>query len=173
MPIQAFSRQIDPFKNFKFRVYMGTSTTPIAGVSKVSALKWTTEVVTNRSGGMESTVVNSPGQSKAEPITLERGLALDRTFEEWAQTVVSPEGDAGVSLANMRRNLTLELLNLQGQAAMKWLIYGAWVSEYTAVPELDANANAFAFESIVLQNHGFIRDPDFTIEDAGIFAPAA
>ncbi len=172
MAIQAFSRQIDPFKTFKFRVYMGTSTTPIAGVSKVSPLKRTTEVVTNRSGGMDSTVVNSPGQSKSEPITLERGLALDRTFEEWAQAVFSPEGDAGVSLAGMRRNLTLELLNLQGQPAMKWQIFGCWVSEYTAVPELDANANAFAFESVILQNHGFIRDPDFELEDPEIFSAA-
>ena len=113
MPIQAFSREIDPYKNFKFRVYMGAAL--VAGVSKVSALKRTTEVVTNRSGGMDSTVVVSPGQSKAEPITLERGLALDRTFEGWAQAVYSPDGDGAVSLANMRRNLTIELLNLQGQ----------------------------------------------------------
>lgn len=171
MPIQAFSRSIDPYKNFKFRVYMGSSL--VAGVSKVSALKRTTEVITNRSGGMDSTVVVSPGQSKAEPITLERGLALDRTFEEWAQSVYSPDGDAGVSIANMRRNLTIELLNLQGLAVYKWQVFGCWVSEYTALPELDANANAFAFETIVLQNHGFRRDPDFAGEDLAIFQPAA
>lgn len=172
MAVQAFSRQIDPFKTFKFLLYMGTSTTPIAGVSKVSPLKRTTEVVTNRSGGMESTQINSPGHSKFEPITLERGLALDRTFEEWAQSVFSPDGDAGVSLAKMRRNLTLALLNLQGQPAIKWQIFGCWVSEYTAVPELDANANAFAFETIILQNHGFIRDPNFQLEDPNIFTAA-
>jgi phage tail-like protein len=172
MAVQAFSRQIDPFKTFKFLLYMGTSTTPLAGVSKVSPLKRTTEVVTNRSGGMESTQIVSPGHSKFEPITLERGLALNRDLEEWAQAVFSPDGDAGVSLAKMRRNLTLSLLNLQGQAAMKWQIFGCWVSEYTAVPELDANANAFAFETIVLQNHGFIRDPDFQVEDPSIFTAA-
>ncbi|MBV8686512.1 MAG: phage tail protein [Alphaproteobacteria bacterium] len=171
MPIQAFSREIDPYKNFKFRVYMGA--TLVAGVSKVSALKRTTEVITNRSGGMESTVVNSPGQSKAEPITLERGLALDRKFEEWANAVYSPEGDGGVSLSGMRRNLTVELLNLKGQPVMKWQVFGCWVSEYTALPELDANANAFAFETIVLQNHGFIRDTGFAGEDPAIFTPAA
>ena len=171
MPIQAFSRQIDPFKNFKFRVYMGPAL--VAGVSKVSALKRTTEVVTNRSGGMESTVVVSPGQSKAEPITLERGLALDRTFEEWANAVYSPEGDGGLSLAGMRRNLVIELLNLQGLPVFKWQVFGCWVSEYTALPELDANANAFAFETLVLQNHGFRRDPEFQGEDPAIFQPAA
>lgn len=171
MPIQAVSRQIDPFKNFKFRVYMGPAL--VAGVSKVSALKRTTEVVTNRSGGMESSVVVSPGQSKAEPITLERGLALDRTFEEWANAVYSPEGDGGVSLSGMRRNLTIELLNLQGQGVFKWQVFGCWVSEYTALPELDANANAFAFETLVLQNHGFIRDTAFQGEDPAIFTPPA
>ena len=171
MPIQAFSRQIDPFKNFKFRVYMGPAL--VAGVSKVSALKRTTEVVTNRSGGMESTVVVSPGQSKAEPITLERGLALDRTFEEWANAVYSPEGDGGLSLAGMRRNLVIELLNLQGLPVFKWQVFGCWVSEYTALPELDANANAFAFETLVLQNHVFRRDPEFQVEEQSIFQPAA
>lgn len=171
MPIQAFSRQVDPFKNFKFRVYMGP--TLIAGVSKVSAFKRTTEVASFRGGEVDSSQIHSPGQSKFEPITLERGLALDRTFEEWAQTVYSPDGDGGVSLSGMRRNLTVELLNLQGQAAMKWNVFGCWVSEYTALPELDANANAFAFEHIVLQNQGFQRDTGFAGEDPAIFTPVA
>lgn len=167
MPIKAVSRQIDPYKNFKFRVYMGTDL--VAGVSKVSGLKRTTEVITHRDGGMISTVVNSPGQSKSEPITLERGITLSHTFEEWANQVFSPLGDGGNSLAGMRRNIIIELLNLQGNPVIKWKVYGCWVSEFNALPELDANANAFAFESIVLQNHGFERDTDFAEEDAGIF----
>lgn len=170
MPITAVSRQIDPYKNFKFRVYMGTEL--VAGVSKVSGLKRTTEVITHRDGGMISTVVNSPGQSKSEPITLERGITLNHTFEEWANQVFSPLGDGGTSLAQMRRNIVIELLNLQGNPAIKWQVYGCWVSEYNALPELDANGNAFAFESIILQNHGFERDIAFAGEDAAIFTPA-
>ncbi|MFI0848342.1 phage tail protein [Mesorhizobium sp. IMUNJ 23232] len=170
MPITAVSRQIDPYKNFKFRVYMGPAL--VAGVSKVSGLKRTTEVISHRDGAMPATPVNSPGQSKFEPITLERGITLDHAFEEWANQVLSPLGDGGNSLAQMRRNIVIELLNLQGNPVIKWQVYGCWVSEYNALPELDANGNAFAFESIVLQNHGFERDVAFAAEPVGIFTPA-
>ena len=170
MPIQTFSRPIDPYKNFKFRVFMGTE--EVAAVTKVSALKYTTEVITNRDGGMISAVVNSPGQTKSEPITLDRGLTANRTFEDWASQVFSPLGDGGTNLASMRRNLQIKLLNLQGNVVMQWNVYGCWVSEYTALPELDANANAFAFETIVLQNTGFERDTQFAGEDPAVFQPA-
>lgn len=170
MPIKTVSRPFDPYKNFKFRVYMEGD--EVAGVTKVSALKYTTEVITNRSGGMISAVVNSPGQTKSEPITLDRGLTRSRTFEQWANQVFTPFDQGGVSLAEMRRNLQIHLLNLQGQPVMKWNVYGCWVSEYTALPELDANANAFAFETIVLQNNGFERDSDFAGEAEDIFEAA-
>lgn len=159
MAIQVITRQIDPLKNFKFTVSFETGG-PIAGVSKVSGLKRTTEVMSHRDGGMISTVVNSPGQSKFEAITLERGITLDETFEEWANTAFSPLGDGGVELGGFRRNLIITMNNLQGDAVRAWNVYGCWVSEYNATPELDANGNSFAFESIVLQNHGFMRDLD-------------
>ena len=157
------------YKNFKFRLKFEDGADYIAGLSKMTPLKRTTEVITHRDGGMISTVVNSPGQSKSEPITLERGITLSHTFEEWANQVFSPLGDGGNSLAGMRRNIIIELLNLQGNPVIKWKVYGCWVSEFNALPELDANAFAFAFESIVMLNHPFERDTDFAEEDAGIF----
>lgn len=166
MAIQVITRQIDPLKNFKFTVSFQEGG-PIAGVSKVSGLKRTTEVVSHREGGMVSTVVHSPGQSKFEAITLERGITLDTTFEEWANTAFSPLGDGGVSLAGFRRNIIITMNNLQGQAVRAWNVFGCWVSEYNATPELDANGNSFAFESVVLQNHGFQRDDNVTEEVEG------
>lgn len=166
MAIQVTTRQIDPLKNFKFTVHFEDSG-PIAGVSKVSGLKRTTEVISHRDGGMISTVVNSPGQSKFEPITLERGITLDTAFEEWANTAFSPLGDGGVSLGRFRRNLILKLHNLEGTPVRQWFIYGCWVSEVNTTPELDANGNGFAFESIVLQNHGHERDSSVGEDVAG------
>ena len=154
------TNRIDPYKNFKFNViYDGK---PIAGVSKVSGLKRTTEVITHREGGQPSTVDNVPGQTKFEPITLERGVTHDTDFEDWANLVYSPEGDAAVSLANFRRDLIIQLLNLQGTPVKAWRVYRCWVSEYTPLPELDANASGFAFETAVIQNGGFERDLDIT-----------
>lgn len=150
------TQRIDPYKNFKFRVVWNGKT--IAGVSKVSGLKRTTEVVSNRDGGDLSTKRHSPGVSTFEAITLERGITHDHEFEEWANKVYSVEGDAGVSLKDFRKDVVLELYNLQGVKVISWQVFRAWVSEYTAVPELDANANGIAFESIVLQNEGFQRD---------------
>jgi phage tail-like protein len=148
--------RIDPYKNFKFRVKWDNQV--VAGVSKVSALKRTTEIVSHREGGDVSTPRHSPASSKFEAITLERGITFSPEFEAWANLVYSTEGDGAVSLAGLRKDITVELLNLQGTVVKRYNVFRCWVSEYTALPELDANANAIAFETIVLQNEGFERD---------------
>jgi phage tail-like protein len=149
-------RRIDPYKNFKFRVKWDGQV--VAGVSKVSALKRSTEVVSHREGGDVSTERLSPGRSKFEPITLERGITFDPEFEEWANLVYTTEGDGAVSLANFRKDIYIEMLNLQGTVIRAYRVFRCWVSGYTAQPDLDANANAIAFETLVLQNEGFERD---------------
>lgn len=169
MPIKVFSREVDPFKNFKFRVYVEGKL--VAGVSKVSPLKTSTEAISFRNGGSPSTPVVSPGASKSDPITLEKGLTLDHTFEDWAKAVLASLGGDDLSLGAMRRNVTIEVLNAQGVPAIKYNLFGCWPSEYTAVPELDANANATAIEKIILQNQGFERDTEFAGEDPGVFQP--
>jgi phage tail-like protein len=148
--------RIDPYKSFKFRVKWGGQI--VAGVSKVSALKRTTEVVSHREGGDISTQRHSPAASKFEPITLERGVTFDPEFEKWANLVYSTEGDGAVSLANFRKDIYIEFLNLQGTVVRGYRVFRCWVSEFTSLPELDANGNAIAFETIVLQNEGFERD---------------
>lgn len=148
--------RIDPYKNFRFLVLFGTEV--VAGVSKVSGLKQTVEVVEHRDGGDLSTKRKSPGLATFEPITVERGISFDPAFEEWANLVYSTDGPGGVSLKNFRRDVTIELYNLQGTKVRAWNAFRCWVSEFHAVPELDANANAIAFESIVLQTEGFARD---------------
>lgn len=151
------TKRTDPFKNFKFLVFFD-GPDPVAGVSKVSALKRTTEVVSHRDGGDPSTPRHSPGATKYEPITLERGVTFDTEFEEWANRVYSTEGDAAVSLAHYKRDIRIDMLNLQGVTIKSYRVMRAWVSEYTALPELDANANATSIESIVIQNEGWERD---------------
>jgi phage tail-like protein len=150
------THRIDPYKNFKFRVLWDGEI--VAGVSKVSALKRSTEVVSHRDGGDISTQRHSPGASKFEAITLERGITYAPEFEAWANMVYSNEGDGGVSLFGFRKNILIEMLNLQGTVVKSYQVFRCWVSEYTAQPELDANANAIAFETIVLQNEGFQCD---------------
>ena len=150
------SQRIDPYKNFKFRVRWDGKV--VAGISKVSALKRTTEVVSHREANDVSTPRHSPASSKFEAITLERGLTHDPEFEKWANLVYSTQGDGAVSLKNFRKDILIEFLNLQGTVVKAYRVFRCWVSEYTALPELDANANAIAFESMVLQNEGFERD---------------
>lgn len=152
--------RIDPYKNFKFLLFFEGRQDPVAGISKVSPLKRTTEVVSHRDGGDLSTPRHSPGATKFETITLERGVTHDPDFEEWANLVYSTDGDAAVSLAGYKRNLLLKINNLQGVPVKAYRIFRCWVSEYTALPELDANANAVMIESIVVYHEGFERDPD-------------
>lgn len=153
--------RVDPYKNFKFQLLWEDGQV-VAGISKVSPLKRTTEVVSHREGGDLSTPRHSPGKTSFEPITLERGVTHDPDFEEWANLVYSTSGDAAVSLAGYKRNLLLNVFNLQGEVVKTYRIFRAWVSEYTALPELDANANAVMFETVVVQNEGWEPDPGTT-----------
>lgn len=154
------TRRFDPYKNFKFRVKWDGKY--VAGVSKVSALKRTTEPVTHREGGDPSHQRIAPATSKFEPITLERGVTHDPEFEAWANLIYSTEGDAAISLKNFRKDIIIELLNEQGSVAKAYKVFRCWVSEYDALPELDANGKAIAIEKIVLQNEGWVRDTAVT-----------
>ncbi len=154
------ARRLDPYKNFKFRVKWDGRY--VAGVSKVGALKRSTEVVEHRNGGDPSTSRKSPGRSKYEAITLERGVTHDTEFERWANKVWNFGSGLGkeTSLKDFRKDLIIEMYNEAGQLAIAYKIYRCWVSEFQALPDLDANANAVAIQSIKLENEGWERDYD-------------
>jgi phage tail-like protein len=166
------THRYDPYKNFKFRVKDENGNT-VLGVSRVGALRRTTEVVTHREGGEDSYSHKSPGRSSYEAITMERGLTHDTRFADWAASVHSFAGDASMDLVNYKRELTLEVMNERGQTALRYFLHGCWVSEYTAVPELDANANAVAIESLRLELEGWERDPETTEPDESAAVPAS
>jgi phage tail-like protein len=150
--------RVDPYKNFKFRVKWDGKY--VAGVSRISALKRSTEVVQHREGGDPSAVRKSPGTSKYEPITLERGITHDPAFEQWAGKVWNLGGGAGaeVSLKDFRKDIVIEIHNEAGQTVLAYKVYRCWVSEYQALPDLDAGANAIMIEHIKLENEGWERD---------------
>jgi phage tail-like protein len=150
--------RFDPYKQFKFRVRWDGKY--VAGVSHVSALKRSTDVIEHRAGGEPNTVRRSPGRTMFEPITLQRGVTHDPEFEAWANLVWKQGVGLGseVALANFRKDLMIELYNEAGQIVLAFKVYRAWVSEYQALPDLDANANGIAIESITLQHEGWERD---------------
>lgn len=152
-----------PYAQFKFRVKWDGRY--VAGISTVSALSRQTEVVRHRAGGDANVVHRSPGRTSFEPVTLKRGITHDPTFEEWAGRIHDLNAGLGseIALADYRKDLVLELLNEAGQVALAYLLYGCWVSEFTAVPDLDANGEAVvAIESMVLQVEGWERDKAIT-----------
>jgi phage tail-like protein len=154
--------RFDPYKNFKFRVFWEGQTNAVAGVSKVSALRRTTQVVEHREGGDPSSVRKSPGQTSFETITLERGVTHDTEFEKWANKVWNYGSGLGseVSLKDFRKNILIEVYNESGQLALRYKVYRCWVSEFQALPELDASANAVAIQTLKLENEGWERDYD-------------
>lgn len=154
------ANRFDPYKNFKFRVKWDGRY--VAGVSKVGVLKRTTEVVEHREGGDPSTPRKSPGRSLFEGIMLERGVTHDPEFEQWANKVWNYGQGLGseASLADFRKDITIELYNEAGQLAVSYNVFRCWVSEYQALPELDANANAVAIQMIKIENEGWERDYD-------------
>ena len=154
--------RFDPYKNFKFRVRWDGRY--VAGVSKVGALKRTTEVVKHRHGGDPSSSRKSPGRSEFEAVTLERGVTHDVDFEQWANKVWNYGSGLGaeVSLKDFRKDLIIEVYNEAGQLAVAYKIYRCWVSEYQAQADLDANANAVLIQHIKLENEGWERDYQVT-----------
>jgi len=157
-------QRLDPYKNFKFRVKWDGRY--VAGVSKVGALKRTTEVVKHRDGGDESSSRKSPGRTEYEPITLERGVTHDVDFEQWANKVwdysnaqAAPDQRVQeVSLSDFRKNISIDVFNEAGQLVISYQVFRCWVSEFQALPDLDANANAIAIQHLKLENEGWIRD---------------
>ncbi len=158
-PFTVNPQRFDPYKNFKFRMRMDGRY--VAGISKVSALKRTTEVVKHREGGDPSSSRKSPGRSEFEAVTLERGVTHDTDFEQWANKVWSLHHALGteVSLKDFRKDITIEVYNEAGQLAIAYRLYRCWVSEYQSLPDLDANANAVAIQHLKLENEGWERDP--------------
>lgn len=152
--------RFDPYKNFKFRVKWDGKY--VAGISKVGALKRTTEVVEYREGGDPNSLRKSPGLSKFDAITLERGVTHDTEFEKWANKVWNFKSGPGaeVSLKDFRKDIIIEMYNEAGQLAIAYKVYRCWVSEFQTLPDLDANANSVAIESIKLENEGWERDYD-------------
>ncbi len=152
------ANRFDPYKNYKFRLKWDGKF--VAGLSKMSGLKRTTEVVNHREGGDPSSSRKSPGRSEYEAITLERGVTHDLEFENWSKKVWNYGSGLGSesSLKNFRKDLVIEVYNEAGQRVLAYKVYRCWVSEYQAIPELDANANAIAIQTIKLENEGWERD---------------
>ena len=151
--------RFDPYKNFKFRVKWDGRY--VAGISKVGGLKRTTEVVKHREGGDPSSTRKSPGRTEYEAITLERGVTHDAEFEKWANKVWNFGAGLGAetSLKDFRKDLIIELYNEAGQVVLAYRVFRAWVSDFQANADLDANANAVLIQSIKLENEGWERDP--------------
>lgn len=169
-PVNIRSSMPDPFLNYRFLVLdVANGGKPIAACSKVSALTRKTEAVDFRAGGDPQVTRKIPGQTSYEAITLERGLVLDGWFESWVNKVWFYENSGAhgelVSLADFRRDLTIQLMNQAGQAVAQYMVFNCWPSSYTALPELDATANTVAIETLELQNEGWQRDDSFAVPD--------
>jgi phage tail-like protein len=150
------ANRIDPYKNFKFRVMWDGRY--VAGISKVSALKRATEVIPFRNAGDPSSEHRSPGMTRYEPIILERGITHDTDFEVWANMVHNYQGDAAMSLRNFRKDIVIDIFNEAGQKVISYKVHRCWVSEYQALPDLDAAGKAVMIESIKLEHEGWERD---------------
>lgn len=149
----------DPYRTFKFQVLIDGQ--PVAGLRKMGALKKTTEAVDWRTGGDPTHVRKLPGGTKYEAITLEQGLTHDPVFEAWANLVNNIQGDAAMSLVRFRKDIVINVMNLQGAVAMSYQVKRAWVSEYQALPEFDAGTtNTVGIQTIKLEHEGWERDVD-------------
>jgi phage tail-like protein len=157
-PFTVNINRLNPYGSYRFLVYFDTSTTPVAGVSKVGGLKRSSDPIEYKEGG-NAVIRKGLGRTKYEPITLERGVTFDTDFENWANAAqVLDKGAPSTSLKNLRKELRIDLLNEEGQPVHRYIVHRCWVSEFQALPDLDAGANAVAIEHIKLESEGWERD---------------
>ena len=161
-PFSVNTNRFDPYKTYAFLVYLAGSTTPVAGVSKVTGLKRSSDPIEYKEGG-NAIIRKGLGRTKYEPITLERGITHDTDFEVWANAAqVLDKGAPSSSLLNLRQELRIDFLNEERQVALRFNVHRCWVSEYQALPDLDAGQNAIAIEHIKLEHEGWERDQSLT-----------
>jgi phage tail-like protein len=154
--------RFDPYKTYRFLVYFGNSTTPVAAVSKVTALTRSSDVIEHKEGG-NGIILKGLGRMKYEPITMERGVTFSTDFEDWANAAqVLQNGSPSTSLASLRREIRIVLLNEEAQPVLQYKVHRCWVSEFQALPDLDAGASAVAIEHIKVENEGWERDTTLT-----------
>jgi phage tail-like protein len=157
-PFTVNTNRYDPYKSYRFLVYFGTSTSPVAAVSKVGGLKRSSDPIEYKEGG-NPIILKGLGRTKYDAITIERGVTQDTDFQDWANAAqVLDSGSASQSLKNLRREIRIELLNEEGQPVYRYIVHRCWVSEFQALPDLDAGANAVALEHIKIENEGWERD---------------
>ena len=158
MSVQANSKRVDPYRNFKFKVYFANKSDPVALVSKMSALKKTTEVAEWREGGEYNTVIKMIGKTKDDAITLEQGLSIDKDFEDWANLVNKFNDNVSAKDSQWRQDIRIEILDIDGKVVLKYKVLKCWPSEYQALPDFDANANAVAIKHLKIENEGWERE---------------
>lgn len=150
--------RFDPYKEYRFLVYFGDSTQPVAALSKVGPLRRSSQVIEYREGGNPITL-KGLGRTTYDSITMERGVTQNQEFETWANAAQSlTNGAPSTSLANLRQEVAIVLLNEGGQPVLRYLVHRCWVSEYQALPWLDAGSGTIAIEHIRIENEGWERD---------------
>jgi len=156
MAFTATTLSYDPYRNFKFLVKWDNKV--IAAVSKVSALTKTVEVKDWRAGGLNNSVLKLPMTTKYEPITLERGISADPAFVDWMNRVNTYQA-VGLTrfehFHDFRKDFQIEVYSLSNEKVMEVTIYNAWPSKLILLPDLDANANEVAIETLELAHEGF------------------
>jgi phage tail-like protein len=164
-PFSVNTTRFDPYKNSRFLVFFDPTTDPVAGVSKVGGLKRTTQMIPYNEGGKALTL-KGLGRTSYDPITLERGVTHDSAFVDWADCAQKlDQGHPTQNLVNLRRDIHLVLLNEQGQQVHRYNVHDAWVSEYQAMSDLDAGANAVVIEHIKVEHQGWEHDDTLTEPD--------
>lgn len=152
------TNRFDPYRNFRFKVKWDGQY--VAGLTKMGALRRTTEMVEYREAGENITSRKLPGKTTYQAVTLEAGITYDTAFEDWANLVNDFASHSLTALGEFRKNITIDVFNESGQKALSYNLYRAWVSEYQALPDLDAGANAVAISTIKLEYEWFERDRD-------------
>ena len=151
---------MNPYLTYNFLVKWNNAY--VAAVTNVSGLTRKTEVVSFHAGGQPQSAFKIPGQTDYEPVRLSRGITTDTAFETWANMMwfypnTQKLGNE-VDLDHFRQPMQIELYDQAGRLLLRYNLYNCWPSEYTALPDLDSEANTVALASMTIEHEGWDRD---------------
>ncbi len=155
MSNQGKAKLFDPYRNFRFKVKIDGQV--VAGFSKMNVLKKITEGTNWVEAGDNRNFRCLPSKTKYEPVTLEKGITDDKIFEEWS-TLVNKSTDNATKAGKLQKDIQIMICDLNGTPELTYNIYNCWVSEFQAVPDMDATQNSVAIQTIKFENEGFAID---------------
>lgn len=133
----------EPYLSFRFLIEIDGIVS--GGFAECSGLQVETETEDYREGGVNEYVHKLSKGTKYQNVTLKRGITDSQVLWKWHQDVVAGNIE--------RKGCYIILLDSENNEKLRWRFENAYPVKWSG-PELKANSNTVAFETLELVHTG-------------------